>query len=469
MHSLAFGLVSIVIMLVCKYFSPRFPIELVVVILGITLCWGLHYDDDMEVVGKFDGLPTFEVPKIQDFAAELFPHSIIVTLITYIISISIVKNFSMKHNYPVCGNQHLFALGVANVFGSFFKCYPASGSLSRSVALEDAGARTNVSSLVTASILLFTLLCLTSLFQDLPKSILAAIIFVALKNMFLRVRVGFDLVFTKRQYYDASVWWITFVATLLVSMQWGVLIGMGASILALFIQLRAKNAFDRTMRRIFKEMCTYPLMPVHYYTFNTNSSSFLCTGEGIKSQPLCRFVIGCGSGKQSSENPLREPLNRRQQSRIEHTQIEGAHGLRIVISNFDVPLCFLNIDSFRAELISALDNAHLNDEDLNQKETKEEKEEESKKSGEEKETALLVNFQNIDFVDESAMSIIEQIVSDIENRLDTVRLYFVACNDEIEEQMRQCSVWEKVGKEYFVDSITRAMSSVQQGIVRTGT
>ena len=95
----------------------------------------------------------------------------------------------MKHNYPVRGNQHLFALGVANVFGSFFKCYPASGSLSRSVALEDAGARTNVSSLVTASILLFTLLCLTSLFQDLPKSILAAIIFVALKNMFLRVRV----------------------------------------------------------------------------------------------------------------------------------------------------------------------------------------------------------------------------------------------------------------------------------------
>ena len=469
MHSLAFGLVSIVIMLVSKYFSPRFPIELVVVILGITLCWGLHYDDDMEVVGEFDGLPTFEVPKIQDFAAELFPHSIIVTLITYIISISIVKNFSMKHNYPVCGNQHLFALGVANVFGSFFKCYPASGSLSRSVALEDAGARTNVSSLVTASILLFTLLCLTSLFQDLPKSILAAIIFVALKNMFLRVRVGFDLVFTKRQYYDASVWWITFVATLLVSMQWGVLIGMGASILALFIQLRAKNAFDRTMRRIFKEMCTYPLMPVHYYTFNTNSSSFLCTGEGIKSQPLCRFVIGCGSGKQSSENPLREPLNRRQQSRIEHTQIEGAHGLRIVISNFDVPLCFLNIDSFRAELISALDNAHQNDEDLNEKETKEEKEEESKKSREEKETALLVNFQNIDFVDESAMSIIEQIVSDIENRLDTVRLYFVACNDEIEEQMRQCSVWEKVGKEFFVDSITRAMSCVQQGIVRTGT
>ena len=83
MHSLAFGLVSIVIMLVSKYFSPRFPIELVVVILGITLCWGLHYDDDMEVVGEFDGLPTFEVPKIQDFAEELFPHSIIVTLITY--------------------------------------------------------------------------------------------------------------------------------------------------------------------------------------------------------------------------------------------------------------------------------------------------------------------------------------------------------------------------------------------------
>ena len=257
LHSLIFGLVSIVIMLVCKHFSPRFPIELVVVILGITLCWGLHYDDDMSVVGKFNGLPKFAVPKIQVFAADLFPHSIIVTLITYIISISIVKNFSMKHNYPVRGNAHLFALGVANVFGSFFKCYPASGSLSRSVALEDAGARTNVSSLVTALILLFTLLCLTSLFQDLPKSILAAIIFVALKNMFLRVRVGFDLFFSKRQYFDASVWWITFVATLLVGMQYGVIVGMGASILALLVQLRSKNALDRTLRRILKEICSF--------------------------------------------------------------------------------------------------------------------------------------------------------------------------------------------------------------------
>ena len=85
--------------------------------------------------------------------------------------------------------------------------------------------------------------------------------------MFLRVRVGFDLVFTKRQYYDASVWWITFVATLLVSMQLGVLIGMGASMLALFIQLRAKNALDRTMRRILKEMCTYSVALVCTVTF----------------------------------------------------------------------------------------------------------------------------------------------------------------------------------------------------------
>jgi len=255
MYSLSFGLVSIAIMLVSKYFSPRFPIELVVVILGIMLCWGLHYEDEMSVVGEFYGLPDFAIPKIDVFAAELFPHSIVVTLITYIISISIVKNFSMKHNYPVKGNSHLFALGVANVFGSFFQCYPASGSLSRSVALEAAGARTNVSSLFTALLLLLTLLCLTSLFRDLPKSILASIIFVALKNMFLRVRIGFDLVISKKQYYDAVVWWITFVATLLVGMQYGVLIGMGSSILSLFIQLRSHNALDRTLRGLWKEIC----------------------------------------------------------------------------------------------------------------------------------------------------------------------------------------------------------------------
>ena len=58
-------------------------------------------------------------------------------------------------------------------------------------------------------------------------------------------------------------------------------------------------------------------------------------------------------------------------------------------------------------------------------------------------------FSNIDFVDESAMSIIEQIVSDIDIDL-TVRLYFVACN---ENRRLMHNVWEKSGS--FKIPITR--------------
>ena len=188
------------------------------------------------------------------------------------------------------------------------------------------------------------------------------------------------------------------------------------------------------------------------------------------SKPLCRFIVGCirnttSSSSSNSSDPLTQPLNNNdgdrssRSLRVERTKIDGAYGLRIVAFNFDTPLCFLNVDSFRTEIISALDSAHQQSDNEEDEEEKEE----------ERETVLLVNFQKIDFVDESAMSIIEQIVSDIESRPDTVRLYFVACNDEIKEQMRQCTIWKKIGKRFYVDSITRAISFVHQGIVRSST
>lgn len=84
LYSLTFGVVAIVIMLAVKYVRPRFPIELIVVVLGILLCWGLEFEDDMDIVGKFDGLPNFAIPKLDRYISDLLPHSVVVMLITYV-------------------------------------------------------------------------------------------------------------------------------------------------------------------------------------------------------------------------------------------------------------------------------------------------------------------------------------------------------------------------------------------------
>ena len=43
-----------------------------------------------------------------------------------------------------CYFKELFALGMANVVGSFFRCFVSSGSLSRSIVAENSGGKTQV-------------------------------------------------------------------------------------------------------------------------------------------------------------------------------------------------------------------------------------------------------------------------------------------------------------------------------------
>ncbi len=49
-----------------------------------------------------------------------------------------------KHKYKIDTNKELFALGMANLVGSFFKCFTAGGTLARSVVQEESGGKTQV-------------------------------------------------------------------------------------------------------------------------------------------------------------------------------------------------------------------------------------------------------------------------------------------------------------------------------------
>lgn len=457
MYSLVFGSVAVVVMLVSKKISPLFPIELFVVVSGILFCYGLGYQHNMSIVGKFSGLPDFAIPEIGKYGLELFPHSLLVTLITYIISISIVKNFSIKHKYEVRGNQHLFALGVANLFGSFFHSYPASGSLSRSVALESAGGQTTVSSFITATLLLVTLLWLTSLFRDLPKSILAAIIFVALKNLFFRCKIGFDL-WRARHHHDAVVWFSTFFGTLVIGMQYGVLVGMGMSILMLTIQLHSHSAFARTTRAMCAEMSTRASNHVflRYLVMSSSSES-----------ELDARLLPSSTGENERQERSSTTMNG-----VELSKIGGINDLIILTYSFGTPLCFLNMDLFNSRLFEALDWAHAdvssdNDEDdVKSPDFENDDTNCDQRSCVTTTTVLLLDFDGIDFVDMSAMTMLTRLITDLSARSEGIRPYFISCSEELLAQMKCSKIYDNVGEEFFVDSHTHAMSHIRQNVAR---
>jgi sulfate anion transporter 2 len=70
--------------------------------------------------------------------------AIIISIIAFASSMSLSNIFAKKHKYKVNSNKELFALGMANVIGSFFKCFVCSGTFVQSVILESSGGKSKV-------------------------------------------------------------------------------------------------------------------------------------------------------------------------------------------------------------------------------------------------------------------------------------------------------------------------------------
>ena len=111
----------------------------------------------------------------------------ILAIVCFAIALSLGKIYAKKHGYIVHANQEFFSLGTANTFASFFSCFPATASLSRTAVMGEY-AKSHVSSLVSCVILLFVLLLVAPALSNLPKSAVAVIIIVAQKSLVMQVR-----------------------------------------------------------------------------------------------------------------------------------------------------------------------------------------------------------------------------------------------------------------------------------------
>lgn len=73
-------------------------------------------------------------------------------------SIAMGKAIAAKEKYKIEPNKELVGLGLANIGGSFFSAYPVTGGFSRSVVNYESGARTPLASIITAVLIILTLL-----------------------------------------------------------------------------------------------------------------------------------------------------------------------------------------------------------------------------------------------------------------------------------------------------------------------
>lgn len=246
--TLAIGAASIAALIVLKRWKPAFPRALAVVVGGTVAVVAMSLGGEVvSIVGEVpSGLPTPALPTLisdglrsgdwtplTSAISTLAPMALVISLVGFMESISVAKAFARRARYEVDPNQELVALGAANVAGSFFSAYPVTGGFSRTAVNSQAGAKSGLASLVTAVVIGLTLLWLTPLFYSLPKAVLAAIIMTAVFGLVDLHEVK-HLWVVKR--IDLGLLVLTFVSTLALGIEEGILIGVGASLLVFVIR-----------------------------------------------------------------------------------------------------------------------------------------------------------------------------------------------------------------------------------------
>nr|AKN21612.1 slc26a-8 [Schmidtea mediterranea] len=288
--TLVLTVVVIIVLFVTKeWINPRvvkkirvpIPMELIVVIIGTVVSKYLLLNENhkVRIVGEISqGLPAPSLPDLNNFSmyvADIF----ITAIIAFSVGISLAKLFSKKHGYEIDTNQELIAYGIMNFVASFFLCYPSASSLSRSAVQESVGGKTQLTSLVSSFLLLFVLLFIGPVFHTLPNCILSAIIIVALKGMFMQFAELKELWLFS--IWDFSTWVVAFLGTAFIDVEYGLMIGIGFSIL--MIMLRTQNPKSHILGQI-KGTDLYKNVEVYNEFMESNCNChFTCEEiDGIK-------------------------------------------------------------------------------------------------------------------------------------------------------------------------------------------
>uniref|UniRef100_A0A8D2D5L3 STAS domain-containing protein n=1 Tax=Sciurus vulgaris TaxID=55149 RepID=A0A8D2D5L3_SCIVU len=219
-----------------RYLPLPIPGELLTLIgaTGISYGVGLKQRFGVDVVGNIPaGLVPPVAPNPQLFV-KLVGNAFAIAVVGFAIAISLGKIFALRHGYRVDSNQELVALGLSNLIGGIFQCFPVSCSMSRSLVQEGTGGNTQVAGAVSSLFILLIILKLGELFQDLPRAVLAATIIVNLKGMLMQFSDICSL--WKANRVDLLIWLVTFVATILLNLDLGLAVAVGFSLLLVVVR-----------------------------------------------------------------------------------------------------------------------------------------------------------------------------------------------------------------------------------------
>ena len=179
-------------------------------------------------------MPTFGLLELD----ELFPLAAGILLLAYIEGVSAARSFAAKHGYALDVRQEFLGLGAANLAVALGHGYPVAGGLSQSAVNDQAGAKTPLALVICSVTLAICLLFLTGLLTNLPKAVLAAIVFTAVYKLVDVAALMRMWRISRIDFYAAA---IALVSVLLLGILQGILLAAIASIFLLLARASQPN------------------------------------------------------------------------------------------------------------------------------------------------------------------------------------------------------------------------------------
>ena len=237
--SVAISAVSVAVLLLGKRYLKAVPWALVVLILSTLLVVLTGLDQrGVDVLGAVpSGPPTLTWPVIDwQMWMALIPSAIALTLVTTAEGLLVSRSYGEKHGYPFHANRDLLAFGLGNIAAGAQGSFSMGSSTSRTAAMDQAGSRTQLPSLVLAVGTLLLLLFGTTLLADIPSPAIGAVVGVAILPL-LGIREF--RVLWRQDRFEFAIGAVCFLVTLFVGAIPGIVV---AFVLALInLAKRAAN------------------------------------------------------------------------------------------------------------------------------------------------------------------------------------------------------------------------------------
>jgi SulP family sulfate permease len=231
---LAVGLATLLSAIVVKSFKPKYPNLLIGMFVGGLVAAALsQLTDAIKTVGEISvflpplSMPDFSLNTLKDLAPEAFA----IALLGLIEAVSISRSVAIKSNQRIKPSQEFIGQGLSNIVGSFFSSYASSGSFTRTAVNYETGARTPLSAIISALLLVLIVLLVGPLMTYLPISAMAGIILLVAYNLIDFKHVKKTFKFSKS---ESSIFLVTFLSTLLLDLEFAIYLGVLLSLM-LFI------------------------------------------------------------------------------------------------------------------------------------------------------------------------------------------------------------------------------------------